>query len=237
MVGMILLLVAAPMAAQDSAAKGQAVLKAATAASGGEAAAKVKSVEMKGSGTVNSPMGSYDMDVRFQISFPDRMRVESVLPVAEIQQGFDGKNGWIASPQGSMPMPADLNNEYLRGIALVGGVGVFQQVLEGKAKAEFVGEKEFNGKKAVCVEWMAPSGKVKLFVDAETKLLIGAQYRAQTQQGGIDEERRWSDFKAVEGVQFPTRLQTYRDGALYSDITLKEIKVNPKLEEKIFLMP
>jgi outer membrane lipoprotein-sorting protein len=235
--GLVFSLIASALAAQESAERAREIFKAGAAATGGDAVSRVKSVEMKGTGTVQTPMGPFDMEVHFRVTFPERMRVDSYLTVGDVTNGFNGKNGWVVGPQGSMEMPAERNPEYLRGIALVGGVGVFQQVLEGKARGQFTGEAEFNGKKSLALDWESPAGKVKLYFDAETKLLIGAQYRVTTPQGALDEERRWSDFKAVEGLQFPTRLQTYRDGALYTDITLKEIKLNPSLDEKLFQMP
>jgi outer membrane lipoprotein-sorting protein len=233
------LLLAVPVHAQDAAAaaRGKEVMAAAAAASGGDALDKVKEIEMSGSGDINSPMGAISVLMKVQIALPDKSRMELELPMGIIVQGFDGKAGWLNGPQGVMEMPADLSPHALRGIALSGGVGLFQQVRAGKVEAEFKAEEEFNGRKAHVVEWKAAAGPVQLYLDAETKLLIGAKYRSLTMQGAINEERRWSDFKAIDGVQFPSRWQTYRDGTLYSDLVVKDVKFNAEMADTLFARP
>ncbi|MBI3483692.1 MAG: hypothetical protein HY012_00860 [Acidobacteria bacterium] len=134
-------------------------------------------------------------------------------------------------------MPADLSGEYTRGIDLVGGIGLYKKLLAGKAEAEFAGEKEFAGLKTLLVEWGGPTGKVKLYFDAATKLLVGAKYRVISMQGAFEEERRLSDFREVDGVKFPFHWVTYRDGGLYSDLTVKELKLNEKIEASTFAKP
>jgi outer membrane lipoprotein-sorting protein len=232
-----LVLAAVPAAAQEAAAKGADVLKAAAAAAGGEALAKIRTLTFRSSGTVSTPMGQIDIDSNGYVAFPDKSRMDIVFPMGEMQNGFDGTTPWISSAQGVMEMPADFAKEARRNTLLVGGVGVLQEALSGKATASYVGPKDFNGARTECVEWEGPSGKVKLYFDAESKLLVGAQYRALGQQGAFEEERRWSDFKGVEGVQFATHVVTLRDGAPYSDITISDVKLNPPLEDKLFKKP
>ena len=56
-------------------------------------------------------------------------------------------------------------------------------------------------------------------------------------QGSVEEERRLSDYREVDGVKFPFHWVTYRDGALYSDLTVKEVKFNEKMEASTFSKP
>ncbi len=231
-----------PAAAQEPAApdakkRAAEILAAAAAATGEDALKKVETLSFTSAGDVNAPMGTLAVDSKSKLGYPDRGRFEVSLQMGAFTQGFDGKAGWASSDQGIFELPADLNGEYLRGIDLSGGIGIYKKFFAGKAEAEFSGEKEFAGQKTLLVEWSGPTGKVKLYFDATSKLLVGAKYRAVTMQGAFEEERRWTDFREVEGLKFPFHWVTYRDGSLYSDMTVKELKLNEKMEPSTFAKP
>ncbi len=231
-----------PAAAQEQTApdakkRAAEILADAAAAAGGEVVKKVENLYFTSAGDVNAPMGTLAVELKTQVGYPDHVRFETALQMGTFSQGFDGKAAWASSEQGTFDLPADLNGEYLRGIDLTGGIGLYKKVFAGKAEAEFAGEKEFAGQKTLLVEWNGPTGKVKLYFDATTKLLVGAKYRAVTMQGSTEEERRWSDYREVEGMKFPFRWVTYRDGGLYSDLTVKELKLNEKMEASTFAKP
>lgn len=221
----------------DAAKRGAEILSEATAAAGGEALKKVKSLEIKTTGSIQSPTGPMAVTVKVQLELPDKSRLEVDLGTAVITSGFDGKAGWLESPQGTIEMPADLNSEVLRGIDLTGGVGLYKKGLSGKTEAKFGGEKEVAGQKTWLVEWTGPSGIVKLYFDATTKMLVAAKYRNTTMGGVFEEERRLSDFREVEGIKFPYRWVTYRDGTLFSDQTVTEVKVNATVGAGAFARP
>ncbi len=217
--------------------RGGEILAQASAAAGGDAIKKAESLYFTSAGDVNTPMGTMTVELNSQMSYPDRVRFETTLQMGSFSQAFDGKAAWASSAQGTMDLPADLSGEYVRGIDLTGGIGLFKKVLTGKAEAEYAGEKEFAGQKTLLVEWNGPTGKVKLYFDAATKLLVGAKYRAVSMQGATEEERRWSDFREVDGVKFPFHWVTYRDGGLYSDMTVKEVKLSEKMDASTFARP
>ena len=221
----------------DAAKRGAEILSEAVAAAGGEALKKVKSLELKTTGSVQAPTGPMEVIVKVQVVFPDKSRVEVDLGTAVITSGFDGKAGWLVTPQGTIDMPADLNSEAQRGIDLTGGVGLHKKILSGKTEAKFGGEKEVAGQKTWLVEWSGPSGNVRLYFDVATKMLVAAKYRSTTMAGEFEEERRLSDFREVEGIKFPYRWMTYRDGTLFSDQTVTEVKVNATVDAAAFARP
>jgi outer membrane lipoprotein-sorting protein len=221
----------------DAAKRGAEILSEATAAAGGEALKKVKSLEIKTTGSIQAPTGPMEVTVRVQVELPDKSRLEVDLGMALITSGFDGKAGWVVTPQGTIDMPADLNSEALRGIDLTGGVGLYKKSLAGKTEAKFGGEKEVAGQKTWLVEWTGPSGIVKLYFDATSKMLVAAKYRNTTMGGVFEEERRLSDFREVQGIKFPYRWVTYRDGTLFSDQTVTEVKVNATVDAGAFARP
>ncbi|MBI3663560.1 MAG: hypothetical protein HY234_11005 [Acidobacteria bacterium] len=235
--GSIAGLVAQAQSGTNAAKRGAEILSEATAAAGGERVKKLESIEFKSAGDVNTPMGPTTVEVEVVVAYPDKVRTENALAIGTILTGFDGKSAWISSAQGTFDLPADLIEETGRSINLIGGFGLYKKSLAGKAEAEFIGEKEVAGQKTWLVEWNGPTGKVKLYFDAAAKMLVAAKYRALTMQGAVEEERRWSDFREVEGVKFPYRWVTYRDGSLFSDQTVTEVKINPTVDAGVFAKP
>ncbi len=221
----------------DAAKRGAEILNAAASAAGGEAVKKVTSVEFKATGSVTTLNGPAPVLVIVQVEFPDKARLETDLGFALVISGFDGKGGWFSSQQGTYDVPADMNGDLLRGVDLTGGLGLYKKSLSGKAEAEFKGEKEVAGQKTWLVEWKGPSGKVKLYFDTATKMLVAAKYRALTMQGAVEEERRWSDFRDIAGVKFPYHWVTFRDGSLFSDQSVTEVKLNAAVEAGAFARP
>jgi zinc protease len=229
---------AAPAATPESLARGRATLEAAVQAAGGAAFGKIESLEVSASGQAYGPGGQqFSIDVKTQVLYPDRIRIELKLPFGAIQQGFDGKSTWLISPQGPMALPNYVIGEFLRGIALVGAVGLYQKTLTGGLEAQFLGEEEIAGKKTEAVQWNASFGPVKLYFDAATHQLVAARFRQFTQQGTVDAEQQWSDFRAVDGIQIPYQTLTLHDGAKFSNFTVQDVKLNTKPDPSFFSKP
>ena len=229
---------AAPAATPESLARGRAVLEAAAQAAGGAAFGKIESLEASSSGEFSGPGGQQvSIALKTQVLYPDRIRIELKLPFGTIQQGFDGKSAWAVSPQGAMDLPNSVTGEFLRGIALAGAVGLYQKTLAGGVEAQYLGEEEIAGKKTDAVQWNASFGPVKLYLDPVSHQLVAARFRQFTQQGVVDAEQQWSDFRAVDGVQIPYQTLTLHDGAKFSNFTLQDLKLNTKPDPALFSKP
>ena len=227
----------APAATPATLAKGKAIVLAAAKATGGDALKPVKSLEVHVSGQATTPQGAMDLKLKLTIVFPDHLRNEAQLPVGTIIQGFDGKAGWILAPQGLLDLPEDFIPEFSRGIALTGGWGLYQQALDGKVTAQYLDDEDFDGKKTNLVLWSGPSGPIRLYFDAATHLLIGAHFRAITPQGDVETDQHWSDFRAVEGLQYPFHNQVDHDGKKFTETNVSDVKINTNPDPGIFARP
>ena len=224
-------------ATPETLAKGKAILLAAAKATGGDTLKTVKSLEVRVAGTANTPNGAMDLKLKLTILFPDHLRNDAELPVGMVTQGFDGKAGWILAPQGLIDLPPDFIPEFGRGIALTGGWGLYQQALDGKVEVQYLDDEDFDGKKANVVQWAGPSGPIKLYFDASTHLLIGAHFRAITPQGDTQTDQHWSDFHAVEGLQYPYHNQVDHDGQKFTETNVSDLKINTNPDPAIFARP
>src|SRR5713101_3055243 len=228
-------------ATPESIERGKAILAAAAQAAGGAALESIESVEFATSGKISVPQGEFSTQAKAWVVFPDHLSVETTLPFGVIKQGFDGKAGWAAGPQGISDLPPNFNAEFQRSIDLVAGWGVYRQAMAGKAQVSFLGEEEIDGKKTLAVEWLSGPAKAKLYFDPETHLLVGARYRQATPQGPAEILQVWSDFRdvsgAAAGVKFPRRSVNYRQGAKFTETTVEGLKVNTKPDPALFSKP
>ncbi len=226
-------------ATPESIARAKEIIAAAIEATGGAAALnKITGVAYAGNGDIVTPQGAFPLVAKATAQFPDKIWVElNIASSFVIQQGYDGKSTWQATPQGVADLPPFAAEETQRAVDLIGGFGIYRMAGEGKLNASFAGEKDFQGKKTLAVEWQAKSGKTTLFFDAASHLLIGAAFRARTVQGEADTVTLWSDHRPVDGVLYPHHLLTLRDGAKFSEQQLSEVKFNPPADAKIFAKP
>jgi hypothetical protein len=227
----------APAATPATLAKGKAIVLAGAKATGGDTLKTVKSVEVHVSGSAYTGQGPMNLRLKLTVVFPDHLRNEAELPVGTITQGFDGKAAWVLAPQGLMDLPDDFNPELARGIALTGGWGLYQSALDGKVTAQFLADEDFDGKKSNLVLWSGPSGPIRLYFDAATHLLIGAHFRSITPQGDVETDQHWSDFRAVEGLQYPYHNQVDHDGKKFTETTVSDVKINTNPDPAIFGRP
>src|SRR5713226_5369634 len=218
----------------ESIAQGQALLSAVALAAGGETLARVQSLSLESSGTLFTKGGEFPLNLRIAIVYPDRVRLEATLPFGTNIQGFDGKAGWLVSPQGTQDLPPAMASEFPRSIAMAGALGISRLALSGKIAVSFLGEEEVEGKKALAVQWNAPYGPVKLYVDPVNRLIIAARFRSHTPQGESETLQLWDDYRAVDGVQYPFHSVVFHEGVKYTDTTVQKINFSEKPADSVF---
>jgi zinc protease len=228
----------APVAATpESLEQGKKILLAAAKAAGGDALASVATLSMTDTGTLTEPSGELPLTVKWQVSYPNRSHGDVSLGGQNIVQVCDGKSAWAV--QGSQPHDVTpWIGEFERGISLFGGGwGIYREVMGGKLEGQFIGEEIFEGKKTLGVAVQASFGSIKLYFDTETHLLTAARYQSAGQHGPVENEQRWMDYRAVEGRQFAFSTIISRDGGKFSESTVQDVVVNPKLDEALFAKP
>lgn len=228
----------APAASPEALQHGQQILMAAAQAAGGDSLRSISTLEFSEKGNIYGDQGSLAISVKWQIAYPDKVHTEIALPMGQMAQVSDGKSAWMQTSQGTRDASPDAVGEFQRGIILFGGWGLYQQAMAGTAKAQYVGqENTSDGKPADVVNLIASFGTVKLYFDSATHLLVEAKYTSAGMQGAVETDQRWSDFRPVEGRQFPFQSVIYRDGTKYSDSTVQEIHINAALDPSAFVKP
>lgn len=225
--------VSIPAPTPESLSHGNEILTEAARAAGGDLLRTVSTLEFTEKANIYTPQGAMPITVKWQIAYPDKSHAQITLPMGGVSQVTDGKIAWRQTPQGTQDAPPEALGEYERGINLFGGWGLYRQVMAGQVQAQYLGQEGVDGKKADTVNWLASFGTIKLYFDSASHLLIEAKYQAQ----GDETDQRWSDFRDVNGLQFPYQSVTYRAGQKFTDSTVQEIQVNPQLDPSLFVKP
>lgn len=177
--------------------------------------------------------------------FPDR--IKNVIGVEvngmniKVQQGYDGKVMWMDVMGMTQEIKDDdkikdmKENMYAEHVA-----NLF--VLDDKEfKLGALGEMKIKGKDAVGVR-VSKVGKrdVNLWFDKKTNLLIKHEFRGRDpfgQQGEVNNEKYFSDYKAVMGIQTPGRMEVHNDGKKIVELEISETRYHEKLDDSIFAKP
>ncbi|HET9402559.1 MAG TPA: pitrilysin family protein [Candidatus Acidoferrales bacterium] len=228
---------AVPAPTPESLARGKAMLADATQAAGGDALAKIQSMESSFSGHATMGQSEMPLNAKVVIVFPDRVRVDIKLPIGDLVQAYDGKNGWVQNPQGAAAVPPDQNTEFIRTILLAGGWELLREASAGKVQAQFLGDRDLMGQRAQAVSVNADGIQMIVYLDPSTHYLAGARFNQDTPQGKVETVELWSDYRDVQGLKFPYHTVTYRDGARFSESTTEDIKLNTSPEAHLFVKP
>ena len=125
--------------------------------------------------------GSYE---RYS-ALPNKMRMIIDIGVVKIEQGFDGRKGWISQGRGPQPMPDDQAKQ----MSEANPQGAVFLDPSRFAKAEVVGKESFDGAEAYIVVVTSKSGEESAeFFDVTSGLRIGTVNK--TPMGGVRRAQR-----------------------------------------------
>jgi hypothetical protein len=221
----------------ESLEQGKEILLAAAKAAGGDLITSVSTLKMVENGKLHGPNGDTAVVVNWQVAYPYHSHGNVMLGENKVVQVCDGNSAWVEYG-GQTRDVTRVIGEFERGIALFGGGwGLYQQALEGRIEAQSIGEEEVEGKKMPGVSVDGPFGPIKLYFDPESHLLAAARYESRGGSEMVSNEQCWSDYRPVEGRQFAFTTVIYRGGEKFSESTVQDVTINPKLEESVFSKP
>jgi zinc protease len=207
-----------------SLARGKQMLQRAQQAIGGaEKLAAVKDRTYSAEATVEAAGGLKIKVVNMYLA-PDKVRQEQELPVGKIITYSDSKSGWLATPQGVQPMPAEIlsqaQGELFRELVLL-----LLSDRDPSRRVNAVGENT--------VEISATGGpSVRMKFDPTTGLPARQFYTAQGRNGAPAETTDiFSDWRETAGFKLPYKVIQQENGMKTLEVTLSEYKVNTGLSE------
>ena len=229
---------AAPVWAADADAKA-VVEKAIKAAGGADELAKYPAVRLSGKGTFYGMGQPVEFTSTSYVQHPDRSRFEVSGDQFKFVQVFNGDKGWVKINDDTEEMDKDQLAE-ARETLHVGAVQHLAGLTGGDYTLSALGESKIGDKTAVGVRVERKGRRdVNLYFDKDSGLLLKLETRVKDLMAGKErtEERLFSDFKKMDGVQVPRKVLINRDGEKYVEIEVTDFKRMEKLDPGLFDKP
>lgn len=230
--------------------KADAVVKKAVEAHGGaEALSKYKASRMNMKGAMHVMGMAIEYTGKTAYAAPDRSMFEINADIAgmklTISQKAKGDKYKTTVKVGDMTIPnPDDEKEEVKVMLLIQEAERIVSLLDKKKFTLTIADDEdVNGKKAsVIVAKPATSKKeIRFFFDKESGLMVrhSHQGRGPGEAGetvDVLEDTYLSDYKKINGVQVPQKLETKHDGKKFLTADLTDIEVLEKLDDAIFAL-
>lgn len=153
---------------------------------------------------------------------PPKIRYEQKLPFGQISVYYDGAGGgWFKGPQGASPLPPPVakqaRDELFRlHTALWLSDRNSDRTVNAIGPAAFeIKDKEGN--------W------IRIHLDEKTGLPAKANYTAPDRGGPVEAEAVYSDWKEVDGIKLPHKINVAQGGKPAAEIMVTEYKLNGSL--------
>jgi hypothetical protein len=215
-----------PANAQDAA---EIVNRYVKAAGGAKALSRILTLTIEGTFNTNDgKSGTYTFDTKL----PNRLYTELLVGDKNLIEAYNGKSAWrenAAGELGTLVGP--------EGMQLEAAAQVYNSRLVNPKKSKialaFVGHAQVRGKDALQIELTTATGiKRQMFFDPQTHLIV----KEAATVGGIEEEMLYDDYRSVDGVKLPYKIELHRGGDKF-EITVMRAAVNGTIGERVFDFP
>jgi hypothetical protein len=212
-----------PLVEKDQLKQGRELLQRAQRAMGGaEKLAAVKGAMHKTEIAFEPAAGGFKMKQTSLFVAPDRIRYEQEYPSEKAIFYSDGKAGWMSTPQGVQPMPADVLRA-AKGVIFRQTATLLLSDRDASRLVKAIGDN--------VVEISTTDGlSVRLEFDPATGLLARQLY-TETSANGSPSERveELSDWRDVGGVKMYFKGVLRENGAKMLELIVSEWKINSGL--------
>lgn len=177
---------------------------------------------------------------------PERLKNVSDVEVngmkLKVQQGYDGKTMWMDVMGMVQEFKDDDKLKEMKESMHAEQVANLVDLDKKNYKLNSLGEMKIKGKEAVGVR-VAREGKrdVILWFDKGTNLLVKHEYRGTDpwgpQAAEANNEKYHLDYKAVDGIQVPGRIEVHQDGKKIVELEISDIRYHERLDDSMFAKP
>jgi len=217
---------------------GQQMLMKSAEACGGTANFKaVKSVSISGAITIRLPQGELPGTITAVDVLPDKSISTMKAPMmGEQTEAFDGTIGWtIAQGQTKAKSAEEIveaKQDMERNL-----VNVFAMADQNVYKVAGRGEAEFNGNKALRLDFLTALGaQFTLYVDPVSYLPAGLEYVGSTPMGPSKVIVLYKEFKEFSGIKLPVG-RVIDLGVFSIETDESTIEINGKIDPTLFNRP
>ena len=189
------------------------------------------SKEMSAAMKITMQGRTMEMETKSTTLYPDKSYMEMSFMGMKMQRIINGKKGVFNQMGKKRRIPAeDIEKEKFGDL-----YDIFHSKEKDKYAFQYLKEEEIDGKTYdVLYVFDAQKNWVKLFINRQTGLIeIEEKISNMMGQSGIGRIVK-SDFRTIKGIPFSFKSEIYIKDKKAMEITVKEIKVNSKVDKSIF---
>lgn len=200
------------------------------AVGGSKAISRLQTLAIDGSIVTNGDAipGTYT----FKVKQPNRFYSELRGSGKTLIESYNGKSAWhqagdgeISTLLGREALEMEAASQYYN--------SRLQSLGKRKVGAAYKGAVQVRGRSAEELELTYPSGvNWEVFFDSQTHLIV--QEKAQI--AGMPREMDYDDYRAVDGVKVPHKIELHRGSEMYS-VSVTRVGVNETIGERVFNFP
>ena len=186
----------------------------------------------------------FEVDGTYQAARPNRMRIDVKADGKRVfVEAFNGKRGWQWNGKGETIVEASpkATEALRRGVELPGKLYGLHELAGRGHKVELAGREKIEGIDYYALKVRLNDGFDATFYVDPTTWLITRRRDVRPLHVDVDPtpttiEYRSSDFRKVDGIVFAFRSEEVdlQTGKVLETTTVKEIRVNPPIDESIF---
>jgi hypothetical protein len=199
------------------------------AAGGSKALSKARTIAIEGTFyTSDGKAGTYTLNTRL----PNRYYSEVVAGDTSWIEAYNGKSAWRRTGDGDFATLVGAEGSQLE----AAGQYYNSHLVDARKNKIGIGFASFSqvrGRNALEIEVTTMSGvKRHVFFDSQTHLIV----EEAATIGGIDEKSFYDDYRPVNGLKIPYKIELHRGAETY-DITVTRAEVNGSVGERVFDFP
>lgn len=216
MIGLILLALF-PCMVWASAPTAQSILAQVKVASGGDAWNRVQSIKLEGTANAGGLHGPFEQleDLNSGASV-----LKYQLGPVKGASGFDGTTSWKQDPSGNVALQSSVAGKRTAASDAYLAARAYWFPQRRTATVRLLGARTVGGTSYQVLRASPKGGNaIDLWVDASTHLIA----RVVVLTGGNDQTQLWTDYRTVDGVKIPFRVEVY-DGSDVQHAQIAEVK-------------
>jgi Outer membrane lipoprotein-sorting protein len=224
-----------PDPASAANADGRALLARVIDALGG--AAKLQSVHSLRLTSVvdaKTEQGEFTIDMEQLAAFPDRSWQKLGTPMGELTVVTTPTAG--LTPQGTQDLADDQKQDAMRELK-TSEIQVAQHAGDPKYTFTLAGTEKMGGVDVQILDVNADGAQVRWYVDPNTGRVLRTSAHVVDMGGAAQRLLDFSDWKEFGGIPFPTKAKITRDGREGGSLEVKDIEINPTVDDKLFAKP
>lgn len=211
------------------------VAKSLEARGGKEAWAKVKTMRLQATTTMQQ--AGIESELVILMKRPNRYHASMEVMGSKMIQCFDGTKAWYTNPMtGAAEVMPESQAASLRDQADFEGP-LADWATKGNS-VTLAGTVDVDGIKAYKLIVKDKSGSTKsIFINAETFLEVKQEMESAAMGQSMMVEVYRSDYRNVGGIMFPFRVETKMMGMIVSTTEISDVQLNVPVDDATFVMP